>query len=105
MMKTVLKTAVLAAAVLLAGGCDFFRGLAGRPTSADIEAKREVIARAEAAQKARLDSLAAVEKQCWNRNLIQLNQVCALFHMLRWICPAKIGIMAGKNYICFLRTA
>ena len=39
-------------------GCDFFRKLAGRPTSEDIEAKRVAIMRAEeAAHQARLDSI------------------------------------------------
>ena len=39
-------------------GCDFFRKLAGRPTSEDIEEKRVAIMRAEeAAHQARLDSI------------------------------------------------
>lgn len=38
--------------------CDFFRRAAGRPTSADIEAKRVVV---EAEKKAREDSLKAVK--------------------------------------------
>ncbi len=53
---------VSAALVCLSGGCDSFRKLAGRPTSADIEAKRELIARENAAHQARLDSLKKVEK-------------------------------------------
>ena len=44
-------------------GCDFLRSIAGRPTSADIEAKRLLIEREEAAHRARLDSLAAIRKQ------------------------------------------
>ena len=36
---------IMASAALLATGCDFFRALAGRPTSKDIEAKREMIER------------------------------------------------------------
>lgn len=43
-------------------GCDFFRKLAGRPTSDEIAAKREVILREEAAHQARMDSLSRVEK-------------------------------------------
>ncbi len=55
---------LLALAALLVTGCDFFRALGGRPTSADLEAKREAIAaRAEAEHNARLDSAAAIEKQ------------------------------------------
>lgn len=42
-MRRILAYLFLAAAVLLAGGCDFMRNLAGRPTSADIAAKRAVI--------------------------------------------------------------
>ena len=41
-------------------GCDFFRMVAGRPTSKDIEKKRlEIIKAEEAALQARLDSIAA----------------------------------------------
>ena len=49
----------VACAALLVSGCDFFRNLAGRPTSEDIEAKRAAILRAEeeARHQARLDSL------------------------------------------------
>ena len=39
-------------------GCDFFRGLAGRPTSEDIENKKIELLRAQqAAEQARLDSI------------------------------------------------
>ena len=53
---------LFAAGVLAFCSCDSFRKLAGRPTSADIEAKREIIAREEAAHQARMDSLKRVEK-------------------------------------------
>jgi len=44
-------------------GCDFFRFVAGRPTTKDIEHKRiEIIKAEEAALQARLDSIAAVEE-------------------------------------------
>ena len=50
--------------IVLFTGCDTFRRLAGRPTSAEIEAKREAImARREAEHQAHLDSLRKVEKQ------------------------------------------
>lgn len=60
MKKTVLIVA-FAACMALVSGCDFFRGIAGRPTSADIAVKREALEK-EAALKeqARLDSIAAV---------------------------------------------
>jgi len=43
-------------------GCDAFRRLAGRPTSDEIQAKREMILREEAAHQARMDSLSRIEK-------------------------------------------
>lgn len=54
----------LLALMLLVTGCDFFRMVAGRPTSKDIEKKRiEIIKAEEAALQARLDSIAAVEAE------------------------------------------
>ena len=45
-MRRVLPVIVLVLSVaLMATGCDFFRVLAGRPTSKDIESKRELILR------------------------------------------------------------
>lgn len=53
---------LLSGAMIMLTGCDFFRMLAGRPTSEDIENKRvEIIKAKEAAQKARQDSIARVE--------------------------------------------
>ena len=52
--------------MLMVTGCDFFRQLAGRPTSADIQVRRQEVQadiEAKAAQeKARQDSLAAILK-------------------------------------------
>ena len=53
---------LLALALCLLQGCDSFRRLAGRTTSADIAATRELILREEAAHQARMDSLRRVEK-------------------------------------------
>ena len=63
MFKTC-KILILAAVVaMLATGCDFFRKIAGRPTSEDIAAKVERIrAEARALEAARLDSLRKAEK-------------------------------------------
>lgn len=47
----------------LLAGCDLFRKMAGRPTSAQIEQKREMIEAEMAAHQSRLDSLDAVQKQ------------------------------------------
>jgi hypothetical protein len=56
---------ILAAAALLAGGCDFVRTVAGRPTSDDLEVKRSTIERAQnvARYQARLDSLERVRQR------------------------------------------
>lgn len=54
---------ILLAALIMAQGCDFFRKVAGRPTSDDIEAKKEQIAHVQekmaehAREQARLDSI------------------------------------------------
>lgn len=64
MKKTYIFIVLLA--VLMLSGCDFFRKVAGRPTSEDIDAKRGEIARVEeqkAREQARLDSIAAVLEQ------------------------------------------
>jgi hypothetical protein len=56
----------LLAVMLMVSGCDFFRKVAGRPTSADLQAKKTEITYAEtqkaehAREQARLDSLEAV---------------------------------------------
>lgn len=44
-------------------GCDFMRRLAGRPTSADIEAKRQKLATRTDEHAARMDSLSVVQQQ------------------------------------------
>ncbi len=64
-MFRICKYMILAAVVaMLATGCDFFRRLAGRPTSADIAAKIERIrAAVQACEAARLDSIRRVEQR------------------------------------------
>ena len=62
-MKRILHlVVVLSTVVLTATGCDFFRKLAGRPTSTDIEAMRQAIALREEAkvQAAPTDSIPVV---------------------------------------------
>ena len=60
---------ILLSAMLMLSGCDFLRKVAGRPTSADIEAKKLEIVRVEkekaeqAREQARLDSIKAVMEQ------------------------------------------
>lgn len=50
-------------ASLLLQGCDFFRKIAGRPTSDEIAAKRARIELEEARHQARLDSLKLLQQQ------------------------------------------
>lgn len=61
MRKTVIL--LLSLVMISLTGCDFFRVVAGRPTSKDIEHKRMALIKAEeAALQARLDSVAKAEK-------------------------------------------
>lgn len=70
-------------------GCDFFRQLAGRPTSEEIEIKRLEIIRAEqAAEQARLDSIRMEQK-------IAADSLAALDSIAQYggtiLNPAKLG--------------
>ncbi len=62
-MKAYLVSACLVVWFVFSG-CDPLRKLAGRPTSKEIETKREAIVRADSmAHAARMDSLHAIEKE------------------------------------------
>lgn len=68
-MKRIMILGVFALSLLLSGGCDFLRTVAGRPTSTELQSKRAAIAvremeerEAEARERHVRDSLAAVEK-------------------------------------------
>ena len=52
-------TAALAAAVVLFSGCDFFRKVAGRPTSADIAAMRDSLVAAAGSETAQVSATVA----------------------------------------------
>jgi hypothetical protein len=57
---------ILLAAAFMLTGCDFFRKVAGRPTSEDIEVKRAEIVRVEAQkarEQARQDSIRVAQEQ------------------------------------------
>jgi hypothetical protein len=76
---------VVLAALMLVTGCDFFRKVAGRPTSADIEDKKVEIARFEkekaelAREQARLDSLEALrEKERLAREQAECDSLAAV---------------------------
>ena len=59
-----LKVILALAVMMTVTGCDFFRTLAGRPTSEDIENRRiEILKAEEAALQARVDSLRNVEQK------------------------------------------
>ncbi len=69
---------LMLAAVLTVTGCDFFRVMAGRPTSKDIDAKRIRIMKAEeAALQARLDSIRRVEEKIVSDSLSALDSLTA----------------------------
>ena len=69
---------LILAAALTVTGCDFFRVLAGRPTSKDIDTKRVQIMKAEeAALQARLDSIRRVEEKIVSDSLTALDSLAA----------------------------
>jgi len=57
------KLFFLVAICCCVSSCDFFRKIAGRPTSADIAAKKLVIQQLEAEHNSRLDSVMSLSKQ------------------------------------------
>lgn len=70
-------------------GCDFFRQLAGRPTSADIEAKRlEILIAEQQAAQARLDSLMK-QQQIAKDSLAALDSIAQYGGTI--LNPAKLG--------------
>lgn len=58
-MKSGKITVLLAMVALLSSGCDFFRSVCGKPTSADIQ---RIVGERAAAEKARQDSIALAER-------------------------------------------
>lgn len=67
---------LMLAVMLLATGCDFFRTLAGRPTSKDIDAKRlEIMKSEEAALQARLDSIKRLEEKVVADSIAALDSI------------------------------
>ena len=62
-MKRFLQILLILSLSVPLTGCDAFRRLAGRPTSAELEQRRmELLAQREAEHQARIDSLRIVEK-------------------------------------------
>lgn len=65
--------------MVVASGCDYFRILAGRPTSADIQAKKLEIERVEAeALKARLDSIERVRAIMMRDSLARMDSLAVV---------------------------
>lgn len=85
-----LNVMLILAAMLMATGCDFFRTLAGRPTSEDIENRRiEILKAEEAALKARVDSLRNVEQKMMQDSLNALDSIRQIGGTI--LNPAKYG--------------
>ena len=88
-------------ALIVLSGCDFFRVLAGRPTSAEIEELRVEIQRVEAeALKARLDSLERVRVQRSRDSLARLDSLAVVDSIVSKAGPIQTpekykGLIAG----------
>jgi hypothetical protein len=86
---------ILMVAMMSLTGCDFFRSLAGRPTSEEIQAKRLEILRAqEIIEEARLDSLRR-EKQAILDSIAALDSLATLDSIRQHggtiLNPSKLG--------------
>ena len=96
-MKHCFYICILTAVMLSVTGCDFFRKLAGRPTSEIIEVKRgEILAAREQARRdsiALADSLAIVRK-----NMKDSTDACAFIEDtgIMTFTPARLGGVAGR---------
>lgn len=87
---------LLLAASLSVTGCDFFRVLAGRPTSKDIDAKRVMIMKAEeAALQARLDSIRRAEEKVVADSLAALDSLNA--HGLVMSDASRLGGLVDEG--------
>ena len=80
---------LMSMSLFMVTGCDFFRQLAGRPTSADIEAKRlEILIAEQQAAQARLDSLMK-QQQIAQDSLAALDSIAQYGGTI--LNPAKLG--------------
>ncbi|MCI1640007.1 MAG: SPOR domain-containing protein [Bacteroidales bacterium] len=100
-MKKIFVIIALAASVLLTGSCDFFRIIAGRPTSAEIEFKKSEINAEKKAHKAKLDSLKKAELEI-SDSLAVLDSIAANGEII--MNPSKLGglyttVLNAKYYI------
>lgn len=93
------RMAAVAVAFVCFCGCDFFRSIAGRPTSAEIEVKRQMILAQQAAHQAMMDSVSKVEKQI-SDSLALVDSLAKLD--VKVMNPSKLGGLytsePGKRY-------
>lgn len=99
----------LVASLSVVSGCDFLRTLASRPTSADIQAKREKIAICNERVKAAQDSVKAVRdarikdslllQECLNSGLARTSEKVGsiLKDSLRFRCYIIVGAFRSKQ--------
>lgn len=88
---------VLGLTLVIVTGCDFFRILAGRPTSSEIEEIRAEIRRVE---KARQDSLEIVRQERVRDSLVRADSIAALDSIVKnagpLLTPEKFhGLVSG----------
>lgn len=86
----IFRIAFILSVMMLLSSCDFFRSLAGRPTSEELELKKQEMLRAEtAALAARLDSLKNVEQKMLQDSLNALDSIRQIGGSV--LNPAKYG--------------
>jgi hypothetical protein len=98
MKNKILVISAFLLTVLVCGGCDMFRALAGRPTSSDIEAMRVEIAARVAAEAARQDSLERAAREAEAaaaRSAAALDTLLAMRGYLR--TPASLGGLTDEG--------
>lgn len=98
MKNKILVISTFLLTVLVCGGCDMFRALAGRPTSSDIEAMRVEIAARVAAEAARKDSLERAAREAEAaaaRSAAALDTLLGMKGYLRK--PASLGGLSADN--------
>lgn len=88
---------LLGLTLVIVTGCDFFRILAGRPTSSEIEEIRAEIRRVE---KARQDSLEIVRQERVRDSLVRADSIAALDSIVKnagpLLTPEKFhGLVSG----------
>lgn len=104
-----LNILLLAVVVTMISGCDFFRILAGRPTSADIEAKKVEIENFEQERaKAREDSIAQVRAKHLRDSIARADSLAILDMIVQQtgpvLTPEKFrglakGELSAKFYV------